>query len=109
MSPPRAEYGQMASARSPEVPNPNMVDQNAQHQSSNFYDDDRSVNFDPNSTPILLEYITRGDKIVEHPLVSPLDDWILIGRPDPENHPMKMPHICLHHFHEYVLPFHLKI
>ena len=42
-------------------------------------DDSKSVNFDPNVTPMFLEYIQKGDKIYEHPMVVK-NDFVVFGR-----------------------------
>ena len=51
----------------------------AQNQNNANVDDSKSVNFDPNVTPMFLEYIQKGDKIYEHPMVVK-NDFVVFGR-----------------------------
>ena len=57
----------------------NLQNNNFQINNSSMMDDSKSMNFDPNVTPMLLEYIQKGDKIHEHPLVVK-NDFIVFGR-----------------------------
>ena len=52
------------------------------------------IPFNPNTTPVLLEYIQKGDRIIEHPLLQ-IGIPISIGCTDPDDHSIKQPTVNL--------------